>query len=324
MVNWWLRLVGRAVAGVAFVGAWNGLGEPAFRNANAFETQFQSKVKEVGQSRDEISFNGQASSSSLKIKVEGKVLDFNASRVNVETSDGIKLIEPAQTEKVAVSDTRATVSVWDNWVRWTSRQAVSNYTTRGTDQTYLTQIGMLNSFAMSQRMDVGIWKNDWMRVSLFADYARVGNYFRAPDLVIKRQDPFSKPNSTTTKFGATVERGPFTFTFDQRAQQSLAQDSAPVLVQNQIGLTVNFDELRGNSGGTPVGLSWVTPSSAWVNVGQGKMRASLSQGVAGDTTSDVSAGLSWSRGQIQASLGYWQSEYRSQFYPWQGSGSTLR
>jgi hypothetical protein len=46
----------------------------------------------------------------------------------------------------------------------------------------------------------------------------------------------------------------------------------------------------------------------------------LSQGVNGDTTSDVSAGLSWTRGKIYANLGYWQSDYQSQLYPWKGSG----
>ena len=50
------------------------------------------------------------------------------------------------------------------------------------------------------------------------------------------------------------------------------------------------------------------------------MRASLSQGVNGDTTSDMSAGLSWSLGKIYANVGYWQSEYQSQLYPWKGSG----
>ena len=159
-----------------------------------------------------------------------------------------------------------------------------------------------------------------MRLSLFADYARVGAYFGAPDNVIKRQDPFSKPNSTTTQLGAIVERGPFIFTLKQSAQQSLAQDNAPIQVQNQIGVWLNFDELLGRSGKIPEGMSWVVPSSAYLNVGQGRMRASLSQGVNGDTTSDVSAGLSWNLGKIYASLGYWQSEYQSQLYPWKGSG----
>src|SRR5262249_36000750 len=62
------------------------------------------------------------------------------------------------------------------------------------------------------------------------------------------------------------------------------------------------------------------PSSAYVNVGQGRVRASLSQGVNGDTTSDVSAGFSWSLGKMYASFGYWQSEYQSPLYPWRGSG----
>jgi hypothetical protein len=62
------------------------------------------------------------------------------------------------------------------------------------------------------------------------------------------------------------------------------------------------------------------PSSAWLSIGQGRMRAELNQGVNGDTTSDVSAGLSWMLGKIYANLGYWQSDYKSQLYPWKGLG----
>jgi len=80
--------------------------------------------------------------------------------------------------------------------------------------------------------------------------------------------------------------------------QSLALDNAPILVKNQIGVSLNFDQLLGQSGRTLGAMSWVVPSSAYLNVGQGRMRASMSQGVNGDTTSDVSVGLSWTRGKI--------------------------
>src|SRR5262249_18302516 len=128
---------------------------------------------------------------------------------------------------------------------------------------------------------------------------------------------FSKPNSTTTQLGATVERGPLTFTLKQSAQQSLAQDNAPIQVQNQIGVSLNFDQLQGIRSRIPDSMSWVMPSSAYLYVGQGRMRG---QWVNGDTTSDVSAGLSWNLGKIYANLGYWQSAYQSQLYPWKGSG----
>ena len=173
---------------------------------------------------------------------------------------------------------------------------------------------------MSQRIETSVLKTGWMKLSVFADYARVGTYFGAPDGVIKRQDPFSKTNSTTSQLGAIVEQGPFIVTLAQRSQQSLAQENAPIQVDNQVGVWLNFDELLGRSGRTPDGMSWLLPSSAYVNVGQGRMRASLSQGVNGDTTSDMSAGLSWSLGKIYASFGYWQSEYQSALYPWKGSG----
>jgi hypothetical protein len=58
----------------------------------------------------------------------------------------------------------------------------------------------------------------------------------------------------------------------------------------------------------------------YLTVGQGRVRATLEQGVNGDTTSDMSAGLSWKRGNVYADLGYWTSNYQSQLYPWKGSG----
>ena len=291
------------------------------RNADAFEAQSEVKTKQ-DQSKETISFKSQIRDAGwLSIKFDGSVVDLNPTRADAFTAYGFKMFEPVQVEKSSVTDTRVTLGVWDDRVRLTSRQAVSSYFKPGTDLGYLRQTGVgFDNGATSQRIETSILKTDLMRLSLFADYARVGTYFGAPDGAIKRQDPFSKPNSTTTQLGAIVERGPFTFTLKQSAQQSLAQDNAPIQVQNQIGVWLNFDELLGRSGRIPEGMSWVVPSSAWLNVGQGRMRASLSQGVNGDTTSDVSAGLSWNLGKIYANLGYWQSEYQSQLYPWKRSG----
>jgi hypothetical protein len=122
-----------------------------------------------------------------------------------------------------------------------------------------------------------------------------------------------------TQLGAILERGPFIFTLKQSAQQSLAEDNAPTQMQNTIGVWLNFDDLLGRSGRIPEGMSWVVPSYAWLNVGQGRMRATLSQGVNGDTRSDVNAGVSWNLGKIYASLEYWHTDYQSQLYPWKQS-----
>jgi hypothetical protein len=279
------------------------------RNAGAFEVKQEIKIKPV------------SVTDWFSIKVDGNLLNLNSTSFDTLTAYGLKTFEPVQMEKGAVMDARVTLGVWDDWVRLTSRQATSSYITPGTDLGYFRQTGLgFENAATSQRIETAVWKADSMRLSVFADYARVGAYFMAPESAIKRQDPFSKPNSTTTRFGGTVEQGPITFTLEQRAQRSLAQENAPVLVQNQIGVSLSFDEMLGRSDRTHEGISWVVPSAVWFNVGQGRMRASLSQGVAGDTTSDVSAGLSWNLGKIYANLGYWQSEYQSQLYPWKGSG----
>jgi hypothetical protein len=289
------------------------------RNANAFDAQFDVKTT-LEQSRDTISFNGKFRDSGwFSIKADGRVLDLNPTRTDALTSYGFTLSEPVQVEKTTVTDSRVTLGIWDDWVRWTSRQAVSNYIKPGTESAYRAG-AELDSGATSQRLETAIFKNDWMRLSLFGEYARVGALFAAPDFFIKRQDPFFKPNSTTNRLGATVERGAIAVTFEQRAQQSLAQDNAPTLVQNQLGLSLSVDELLGRTSGMREGLSWIVPSSVWLNIGQGKVRALMSQGVAGDTTSDVSLGLAWNLGKIYANVGYWHSEYQSQLYPWSGSG----
>jgi hypothetical protein len=289
------------------------------RKANAIDAQFDVKTQ-TEQSRETISFIGKFRDSGwLSIKADGKVLDLNPTRTDTLTSYGFTLSEPAQSEKTTVTDSRVTLGIWDDWVRWTSRQAISNYVKPGTDLGYRAGAGF-DSGATSQRLETAIFKNDWMRLSLFGEYARVGAFFAAPDFLIKRQDAFFKPNSTTNRLGATVERGAIGVTFEQRAQQSLDQDNAPILVQNQLGLSFSFDEWLGRTGLMREGLSWVMPSSVWLNFGQGRVRASLSQGVAGDTTSDLSVGLAWNLGKIYANLGYWHSEYQSQLYPWTGSG----
>src|SRR5262249_3230602 len=152
-------------------------------------------------------------------------------------------------------------------------------------------------------IDAGIWKTDTIRLSVFAEYDRVGAYFEAPKFAIKPQDPFATPNSTTTRLGSAVGWGPITFTLEQRSQQSLAEYNAPTKVENQIGVSLSLDDLRTRSGWIPQSMSWVVPSSTYLVVGQGRVRAALDQGVNGDSISDVSAGLSWNIGNFYANFG---------------------
>jgi hypothetical protein len=160
----------------------------------------------------------------------------------------------------AVSDSRATLGMWDDTVRWTSRQAVSNYITPNADLGYLTRSGFgLDNAATSQHLDVSIWKAGSLRVSLFGEYDRVGEFFTAPTFVIKGSDAFFIPNSTATRMGGAVQQGPITFTLEQRTRQSLAQDNAPTNVENKIGVWLSFDDLLGRTGETPGGMSWLLP-----------------------------------------------------------------
>jgi hypothetical protein len=245
--------------------------------AYAFEQpELEVKKKSAGQSSEIISFDGKARYSDFSFKVDTSVVDLSPRHAYAISSYGFATLEPGQIEKSAVTETRVTLGAWDDWVRWTSRQAISNYIKPGTDLGYLRHMGAeLDNGAISQRIETSILKIDAMRVSLFADYAKVGAYFAAPDFAVKRQDPFSKPNSTTTRLGAIVEQGPMTFTLEQRAQQSLAEANAPIHVQNQIGMSLSFDKLLGRSGNMQESLSWIMPSSAWLNVGEGRMRAAL-------------------------------------------------
>jgi hypothetical protein len=298
-------------------------------SADAFELQLETQTKQDLFS-EKSSFKGQARDSMawLSVKLEGGVWDLNpAGMGSLMSSDWVKSdpfrmdLNEVPLVKSTLADTRVTVGLWDDWVRWTSRQAVSNYITPGAEPGYLVQPGFgADDVATSQHIDAGIWKTGSMRLSVFAEYDRVGAYFEAPKFAIKPQDPFATPNSTTTRLGSTVALGPITFTLEQRAQQSLAVDNAPIKTENQIGVSLSLDDLRTRSSWIPQGMSWALPSSTYLILGQGRVRAALDQGVNGDTTSDVSAGLSWNVGNFYANFGYWMSNYQSQLYPWKGSG----
>jgi hypothetical protein len=298
-------------------------------SANAFELQLKTETKQ-DQNSEKSSFKGQAQDFAgwLSVKLEGGAWDMDPSGLGAlasperMTSDSFGLgLNEVPIAKSTLADTRVTLGMWDDWVRWTSRQAVSNYITPGTDVGYLVRPGFgLDDAATSQHIDAGIWKTGSMRLSVFAEYDRVGAYFEAPNFAIKRDDPFATPNSTTTRLGSSIEWGPIVFTLEQRAKQSLAQYNAPITTENQIGVWLNLQDLRGRSEWIPQNASWLMPSSIYLNVGQGRVRATLDQGVNGDTTSDVSAGLAWNRGNVYANVGYWLSNYDSQLYPWKGSG----
>jgi hypothetical protein len=318
----WGRLLTGVAAGAFVLTDLENFGS---RNANAFEwSQLEIKTKTSGSSRETTSFKGQVSSSDwLNIRLDGTSLDLNRTLMDPFASYGfINSPEHVQKEKGTVTDSRVTLSFWDDWVRFISRQAVSSYIPLGADLANIRQtdagVGLDNG-ATSQHIESNIWKTGSTRLALFAGYARAGASFLAPENVIKRDDLFSKPNSTTTRLGGTVEQGPVTLTLEQRDVQSLLQANAPTLVKNQIGVSLSLDQLLGHIG-APKGFSWVLPASAYFNVAQGKVSASLSQGVHGDTTFDVSAGLSWNIEKMHVNLGYWQSDYNSQLYPWKGSG----
>jgi len=299
------------------------------RSAAAFELQLEAQTKQ-DQSSTKSSFKGQSRDSMawFSVKLEGGVWDLNpAGMGSLMSSDWAKSdpfrmnLNDVPFVKSTLADTRVTVGLWDDWVRWTSRQAVSNYITPGTEPGYLVQPGFgSDNVATSQHFDTAVWKTDTMRLSVFAEYDRVGAYFEAPKFAIKPQDAFATPNSTTTRLGSAVAWGPITFTLEQRSQQSLAQYNSPITVENQVGVSLSLDDLRTRSAWIPQGMSWVMPSSVYLNVGQGRISAAVDQGVNGDTISDVSAGLSWNVGKFYANFGYWTSNYQSQLYPWKGSG----
>jgi hypothetical protein len=298
------------------------------QSAGAFELQLESQTKQ-DTSSEKTSFKGQAHDSAgwLSLKLEGGVWDLNPSGLGALASpdwinsDPFRMnVNDVRPVKSTLADTRVTLGMWDDWVRWTSRQAVSNYITPGTPD---ANLGVRPGFgsddlATSQHIDASIWKTGSMRLSVFAEYDRVGTYFEAPTFAIKPQDPFSKPNSTTTVLGSAVAWGPITFTLGQRAQQSLTYD-APRAIENQISVSLSLDDLRTRSG-LPQAMSWLVPSSTYVTAGRGRVTAAMDQGVNGDTISDVSAGLSWNVGSFYATLGYWTSNYQSQLYPWKGYG----
>jgi hypothetical protein len=299
------------------------------QSADAFELELETQTKQELFS-EKSSFKGQARDSIawLSVKLEGGVWDLDAAGTGSLTSSDWVKSDPFRMNlaqvpivKSTLADTRVTVGLWDDWIRLTSRQAVSNYIAPGTNVGYPVRPGFgPDEVATSQHIDASIWKTESMRLSVFAEYDRVGAYFEAPNFAIKPQDPFATPNSTTMRLGSAATWGPITFTLEQRTQQSLAEYNAPIKVENQIGLSLSLDDLRTRTGWIPQGMSWIVPSSTYLTVGQGRVSATLDQGVNGDTISDVSAGLSWKVGNYYANIGYWLSNYQSQLYPWKGSG----
>ena len=102
------------------------------RNADAFEAQSEVKTKQ-DQSKETIFFKGQIRDAGwLSIKFDGSVMDLYPTRADALTAYGLKPFESAP-EKTALTDTRVTLGAFDDWVRLTSRQAVSSYFNPGTD-----------------------------------------------------------------------------------------------------------------------------------------------------------------------------------------------
>jgi hypothetical protein len=195
-----------------------GLENSGPRTANAFELlQFDSKTGLVA---DKNSFKSQVGDGWLTLKIDGTVWNMDAPGAAPSYDQQLfnsasLLAEPAplqwnQLPAPALADTRATVSLWDDRVRWTSRQAASSYMPIPSINTaQLTQ--SFDNTATSQRLDTTIWKAGSTSLSLFGEYDRVGLNFQSPNFAIKPQDPFSTPNSNTTRLGGAFQQGPITF-----------------------------------------------------------------------------------------------------------------
>lgn len=320
-------LVAVAAAGF-FVCIDPGAGGPA--TANAFDLQYDPRTDSLSEKH---SVKNQIADPHgwFTLKIDGTVWDMNApgvsSSYDPQLFNASSLVaEPVplqwnqfSPEKSTVNDTKTTLGVLNDRVKFTYREAASSYLVPGVNTANLTRGGLgFDNTASSERIDTTVWKTGSMALSLYAEYNRVGADFLAPTFAIKPQDAFFTANSTTTRLGSAFQHGPVTVTFEQHAQQSLAQQNAPTKIENQVGVAFGLDQMLGRW--APEGMSWVLPVSAYATVGQGNVRATLAQGVSGDTLSDVSAGLMWSRNSIYASLSYWRSEYQSQLYPWQGLG----
>jgi hypothetical protein len=171
--------------------------------AVAFEIKVDSKQD---QSYEKTSLNGQSRDSLGLLTVK-----FSASLWNIDptgmgalaSSDSANAWDRSQFLNQAVrntlNDTRVTVGMFDDWVRFTSRQAVSDYIKTGADPGIFVRTGLgSENIATSQHIDAGVWKSELARVSVFAEYDRVGEYFQTPNFAVKPDDVFSTPNSTTT------------------------------------------------------------------------------------------------------------------------------
>jgi len=284
------------------------------REAASFEAGEEIDTKMSGPTTERISFAGRRTTGWLGINFEGSLFDPNPARTDSFGSSGFSILD-----KRALSDTHITFNLFDDRVRWTSRQANSSYVTANTNFGYLRQseVGYDNS-AISQRVEASLLNTGTTRLSLFTEYARVGASFSFSDGAIKRQDIFSKPNTMTTRVGANFGWGPLSMTLEERSEQKLTSDNPPIQTQ-KIGFAFSVKDWASKGSIIPENTVQLLPSSIWFNVGQGKMKAPLIEGIAGDSTSDLSVGSSWSLGKFYASLGYWSSNYQSQLYPWRGS-----
>jgi hypothetical protein len=150
--------------------------DASLRSAHAFDVQLKTETKQDSES-DKTTFKGGAHDSVglLGLKFGGTIWDMNPSGMAPLVSYDLMSSKPVPMDlndapilKSTLADTHVTLGVWDDWVVWTSRQAVSNYVKPTNNLKYLIQPGFaFDDVATSQHIDASVWKTASMGLSLF-------------------------------------------------------------------------------------------------------------------------------------------------------------
>jgi hypothetical protein len=149
-------------------------------------------------------------------------------------------------------------------------------------------------------------------LTLFQEFIRVDPFFediKFSDKALSQQtkdDPFSKPDRMTARYGASFVQGPWGFTVSRSSISNISDTVGQFYREERDSSKFWFsprDLYKGDSSDTI--LSKFLPSSVWIGYEQSSVRQNTLEFPEAAVT-NINAGGFWQLNQIYASLSFWR------------------
>jgi hypothetical protein len=232
-------------------------------------------------------------------------------------------------ERNDIKDLRLNLSTFDDWVRFSVRQSQSFY---AADADYLRMLASRNKNRNSpgkerfllggvgdgangtaglERLDVNVFRSEWLGASVFASHGDVDANFVSLASE-KSKDEFAVANRSSNSGGGKISFGPFSLTASYTVWSGLDGTASPTEARQDHSVAVDLTDVRKRLGEFVPSAVWaLAPSGIYVGTFSKETSYDGLGGGEPDQTTGVTAGAYWTWARGNANVSYWSYDLDS-------------